>query len=448
MPILNRNHYAGPLFADLYELTMAAGYHAHGVMQEATFSLFIRNFPPQRNYFVAAGLEDVLNALESYRFSKDEIQYLQTTGLFAHNFIDYLKQLRFSGEVWAMPEGTIFFPNEPILEITAPIIEAQMIETFILNTIGFSTLIASKAARCVIAAQGRPLIDFALRRTQGKDAGMMVARSTYMAGFAGTSNVLAGKVYGMPTSGTMAHSFICAFDSEREAFTAYSETHPQNTILLIDTFDTLEGAHRAGQVAQVLKKRGQALNGVRLDSGDMIDLSFKVRKILDQSGFSDVKIYASTGFDEFTIAEAVSRDARIDAFGAGTKVGVSSDAPYVDIVYKLVRFKDRNVRKLSTNKTTLAGKKQVFRRLAQNGRYVEDVIGDRDEDIKRCRPLLIKVMSNGRRVGALNSLQAIRAQFKDNLADLPQKYKALTKVGDFPVKISPRLYAQQDSVHP
>ncbi|MEE8541725.1 MAG: nicotinate phosphoribosyltransferase, partial [Desulfobacterales bacterium] len=302
--------------------------------------------------------------------------------------------------------------------------------------------------RCVIAAQGRPLIDFALRRTQGKDAGMMVARSTYIAGFAGTSNMLAGKVYGMPTSGTMAHSFICAFDSEREAFTAYSETHPQNTILLIDTFDTLEGAHRAVQVAQVLKKRGHSLNGVRLDSGDMIDLSFKVRKILDQSGFSDVKIYASTGFDEFKIAEAVSKDARIDAFGAGTKVGVSSDAPYVDIVYKLVRFKDRNVRKLSTNKTTLAGQKQVFRRSARNGRYVEDVIGDRDETIKGCRRLLIKVMSNGRRVGALNSLQVIRAQFKDNLADLPKKYKALNKVGDFTVKISPRLYAQQNSVHP
>jgi len=335
----------GPLFTDLYELTMAAGYYKHRIASKATFSLFIRDYPPNRNYFVAVGLEDVLHELESFHFSKSDIDYLKTTKLFSQDFISYLKTLRFSGNIHALPEGTIFFANEPILEVTAPVVEAQILETFILNTIGFSTMIASKAARCVHAAKGRPLIDFSLRRTHEKDAGMKVARSTYIAGFNATSNVLAGKTYGIPISGTMAHSYISAFDSELDAFSAYSDTFPENSIFLVDTYDTIEGAHNAVKVAKKMEEKGHFLTGVRLDSGDMVMLSKKVRKILDEAGLLNVKIFASSGFDEFKIADCISKGAKIDAFGVGTKVGVSADAPYLDIVYKIVRFKDRDTRK-------------------------------------------------------------------------------------------------------
>ena len=321
-------HRVGPIFTDLYELTMAAAYFEHRVLADATFSLFIRNYSSQRNYLVAAGLEDALHELESLRFSDADIAYLNKTGLFSSDFISYLKQFNFNGLVLAMPEGSIFFFDEPILEVTAPVIEAQVIETFLLNTIGFQTMIASKAARCIHAAQGRSLIDFSLRRTQGHDAGMKVARSTYLAGFARTSNVLAGLVYDIPTSGTMAHSYITAFDNEIDAFRAYSETFPNNSILLIDTYETLEGARNAVKVAKEMKKKGQSLVGVRLDSGNMVDLSQKVRKILDDANLTDVKIFASSGFDEFKIADFLSKGAKIDAFGVGTKVGVTADAPY------------------------------------------------------------------------------------------------------------------------
>jgi nicotinate phosphoribosyltransferase len=328
---MTKTHRASPLFIDLYELTMAASYYAHQVFSTATFSLFIRDNHLTRNYFVAAGLEDALDGLAGFRFSEQDIQYLKTTGLFSHDFISYLAQLRFSWDIRAMPEGTIFFANEPVLEVTAPIIEAQLIETFMLNTIGFQTMVASKAARCIHAAKGRPLIDFSLRRTQGQDAGNKVARSTYLAGFAATSNVLAGKIYDIPISGTMAHSYIAAFDSELDAFSAYSETFPDNSIFLIDTYDTLEGARNAVKAAKAMKKRGNSLIGVRLDSGDMADLSQKVRKIFDDAELFDVKIFVSSGFDEFKIEKVISEDAKIDAFGVGTKVGVSADAPYVPV---------------------------------------------------------------------------------------------------------------------
>jgi len=247
---------AGPLFTDLYELTMAASYYAHQVFAPATFSLYIRGGRGTRNFFVAAGLEQIIDELASFRFSTQDIEYLQTTGRFADDFLAYLTQLRFTGSVYAMPEGTIFFADEPILEVTAPIIEAQLLETFLLNFIGFQTLIASKAARCFHAAGSRPLIDFSLRRTQGQDAGLKVARSTFIAGFAGTSNVLAGKTYGIPISGTMAHSYVSAFNSEREAFFAYADTFPDHSIFLIDTYDTLEGAQNAAAVAKEMQQKG------------------------------------------------------------------------------------------------------------------------------------------------------------------------------------------------
>lgn len=436
----------GPLFTDLYELTMAAAYYDRNVFSNATFSLYIRKYPPNRNYFVAAGLENALDELENFHFSEKEIAYLNKTGLFSDDFISYLKQLRFSGDVYAMPEGTVFFENEPVLEVTAPIIEAQIIETFLLNTISFQTMIASKAARCMTAAQGRPLVDFSLRRTQGQDAGIKVARSTYITGFVATSNVLAGKIYDIPISGTMAHSFISAFNNEIDAFSAFSKTFPKNSVFLIDTYDTLEGARNTVKAAKKMKKRGEVPIGVRLDSGDMADLSQKVRKILDDAGLFDVKIFASSGFDEFKIADVIANGAKIDAFGVGTKMGVSADAPYFDIVYKMVRFKDRDVRKLSPGKITLAGKKQVFRKSDESGRYIEDTIGLRNETIDKNEPLLKKVMANGKTVGPHPSLQDIRDTFKRNFAALDESYKSIDEHTAYPVKISSRLTELQKKV--
>ncbi|MFZ1955973.1 MAG: nicotinate phosphoribosyltransferase, partial [Desulfobacterales bacterium] len=364
---MTAHHLLGPLFTDLYELTMAAGYFNRRLLDAATFSLFIRDYPPGRKYFVAAGLQDALEELESLRFSSDELAFLRETGLFSSDFLSFLRKFRFTGSVFSMSEGSIFFANEPILEVTAPLIEAQIVETFLLNTVGFQTMIASKAARCVHVAAGRPLIDFSLRRTQGHDAGMKVARSTYLAGFAGTSNVLAGREYGIPLSGTMAHSFVQAFGSELEAFSAFAETFPDNSVFLIDTYDTIAGAREAVKVALEMKKKGHALLGVRLDSGDMVRLSREVHEIFAAAGLPEVKIFASSGFDEFKIEKVIAAGAQIDAFGVGTYVGVSADAPFTDIVYKMVHCDRRDVRKLSPGKATLAGEKQVFRDCDENG---------------------------------------------------------------------------------
>jgi len=440
---MTQPHRAGPLFTDLYELTMAASYFAHGVFDTATFSLYIRDVYETRNYFVAAGLEQVLDELSAFKFSDRDISYLQSTGRFSKHFLDYLKELRFTGEINAVPEGTVFFANEPVMEVTAPIIEAQLIETFVLNTIGFQTMIASKAARCFHASAGRPLIDFSLRRTQGQDAGMKVARSTFIAGFTATSNVLAGKIYGIPISGTMAHSYVSAFDSERDAFFAYADTFPDHSIFLIDTYDSVEGARHAAVVAKEMQKKGHKLVGVRLDSGDMASLSREVRKIFDAAGLSDVKIFASSGFDEFKIARVISEGALIDAFGVGTKVGVSSDAPFVDVVYKMVRFKDRDVRKLSPNKVTLAGEKQVFRKSDQNGRYLEDIIGQRNEVIDEGKPLLEKVMESGHLLRPHPQLQLLQERFKENFAALDDQYKSIQDHKTYPVKLSTGLQKLQ-----
>ena len=436
---MTESHRAGPLFTDLYELTMAASYFAHGVSDTATFSLFIRDVYATRNYFVAAGLEQVLDELAAFQFSDPDISYLQSTGRFSEHFLDRLVQLRFTGNVYAMPEGTVFFANEPVMEVTAPIVEAQLIETFVLNTVGFQTMIASKAARCFHTADGRPLIDFSMRRTQGQDAGIKVARSTFIAGFAATSNVLAGKIYGIPISGTMAHSYVSAFDDERDAFFAYADTFPDHSIFLIDTYDSVKGARHAAAVAKEMKKKGHALLGVRLDSGDMVSLSQKVRKILDDAGLYDVEIFASSGFDEFKIAKIISEGAAIDAFGVGTKVGVCADAPFVDVVYKMVRFKGRDVRKLSPGKVTLAGEKQVFRKSDQNGRYLEDIIGQRNDVIAEGKFLLEKVMENGKLLRPHPQLQTLQETFKENFAALDDRYKSIKDHKAYPVKLSTRL---------
>jgi nicotinate phosphoribosyltransferase len=418
---------------------MAAGYFEHRMTSTATFSLYIRGYPSNRNYYVATGLEDALQEIENLQFLPRDLEYLGDSELFSEPFLDYLETFRFSGTVHALPEGSIFFAEEPILEVTAPLIEAQIIETFLINTIGLQTMIASKASRCIHAADGRPLIDFSLRRTQGCEAGLKVARSTYIAGFSATSNVLAGQKYGIPISGTMAHSFVQAFGSDADAFAAFAEVFPHNSVFLIDTYDVIDGAREVVKVAREMKKKGLTPVGVRLDSGDMVQSSRQVRTILDQAGLENVNIFASSGFDEYKIKQVLEDGARIDAFGVGTKVGVSADAPYSDIVYKIVRYNGRDVRKLSSKKVTLAGEKQVFRRKADDGTFLKDYIGVRSETIDGCSSLLEPVMRDGHILKPQPSLDQIRTDFQGNFSALPESIKALDAQDTYPVNVTERL---------
>jgi len=438
----------GPLFTDLYELTMAACYHARGMMEEAVFSLYVRDLPMDRRYLVAAGLQDVLAALSEFQFRGDEIAYLRSTGMYEKRFLNYLRSFQFTGTVYGMPEGTVSFPGEPLMEVHAPLIQAQILETYLLNTVGFQTLIASKASRCVAAAEGRPVFDFSMRRTHGFDAALKVARSAYLAGFAGTSNVLAARLYGIPASGTMAHSFVMAFGSEAEAFSAYAKAFPKTAVFLIDTYDTLEGARCACRVARRMAAEGDTLAGVRIDSGDMASLSRKVRRILDDAGLFDVKIFASGNLDERKIAAILSRGGKIDGFGVGTRMGVSADAPYLDIVYKMVRCNNRNVRKLSPGKITLAGEKQVFRRVGKSGKYIGDVIRLRQEPHGSGEPLLRKMMEKGKPLEPVADLERTRQQLRESLAKFPSACRSLKGSVPYPVRISRGLRKLQESAGP
>jgi nicotinate phosphoribosyltransferase len=393
---------------------------------------------------VNAGLADVLDFLESFRFDDHDLDYLDSTGMFPQDFLDYLSSLEFSGDVWAMPEGRVFFKDEPILEVTGPMIEAQLVETMILNIINLQVVIATKASRCVHASQGRNLVDFSLRRTQGTDAGLKVARASYIAGFGATSNVLAGKRYGIPISGTMAHSYVTSFEEEIDAFRAFAELFPDNTVLLVDTYDTLTGARKAVTVGKEMSTRGAHLKGVRLDSGDMAKLSREVRRLFREEGLEDVSIFASGGFDEYKIARVLEEGAEIDAFGVGTKMGVSADGPYTDIAYKLVQYDGRPVLKLSSGKKTLVGEKQVFRR-TNNGRFAGDVIGLRDEDLDG-EPLLSMVMEQGQRKQKSESLDDIRKRFHDDFAALDESSKALDHPKSYAVELGPGLKSLQDEV--
>ena len=429
----------GPLFTDLYELTMAQVYFSENITGNATFSLFTRGYPANRNYYVSAGLEAALIEVADYTFTGDELAYLRQTGLFSTAFLDYLEGFRFTGTIRAMPEGSVFFADEPVMEVSAPIIESQLLETFLINTIGFSSLIATKAARCVHAAKGRGVVDFSLRRNQGTDAGLKVARSCYIAGFSATSNVLAGKLYQIPVSGTMAHSYVSVFEDEYEAFRVFSENYPDNTVLLIDTYDTIEGAQNAARVGIEMKQKGKKLAGVRLDSGDMAQLSRQVRRILDDAGLTDTQIFASSGFDEHKIADVLDHGAAIDAFGVGTKLGVSADAPYMDMVYKLVHFGDRDVTKKSPGKTYLAGEKQVFRKTGPDGLYTEDVIGLAEETIEGAEKMLTTVVANGKPAGQLPAMEAVRKHFEWSFAGLSEACKALESPQQYPVSVSEKL---------
>lgn len=434
------------LLTDLYQLTMAACYFDQDMHEEATFSLFIRKYPEHRGYFVAAGLAEALNYLATLRFAEADLAYLESTKLFQPRFLDYLKGVRFTGEVQALPEGSIFFKDEPVVEVSGPILEAQLAETFIVNAVSLQTMIATKASRSLYAAQGRPLVDFSLRRTQGADAGLKAARASYLAGFQGSSNVLAGKLYGIPIFGTMAHSYITSFIKEIDAFRVFCRNFPQITTLLIDTYDNIAGARNAVRVAKEMEARGQRLEFVRLDSGDMAAISKEVRRILDESGLDYVRILASGGFDEFKIARVLADGARIDSFAVGTKMGVSADAPYFDIAYKLVKYAGRPVMKLSTGKVTLVDKKQVYRFYDAQGKMEHDVIALRDEAVPAGEPRLTPVMAQGRISRPLPSLPECRDYFLTQWDRLPEPYKALQDPAHYPVDLSPGLRDLQSRV--
>jgi nicotinate phosphoribosyltransferase len=434
------------LFTDFYELTMCASYFDNEKFEPATFDLFIRRLPENRSYILFAGLEQVLRYLETVRFTEEHLAYLETQG-FNQPFLDYLRDFKFTGDVWAAPEGTVAFPCEPLIRVTAPIIEAQLVETFLLNTVNLQTMIATKASHVVDAAKGKAVIEFGLRREHGVDAGMKVARSSYIAGCQGTSNVLAGFAYGIPVFGTMAHSFIMSYPTEIDAFRAFAKTFPNKSTLLIDTYDDLAGAEKAATVAKELEKNGHKLGGVRLDSGDLAVISKKVRRLLDSEGLEYVKIFASGDLDEFKITELLEKDAKIDAFGVGTKLGTSADRPYVDVIYKLCETMNGGVfspiMKLSEGKGTLPGRKQVYRFKDENGNYTKDRIALADEQVEG-EPLLTKVMEKGKMSMELPSLEEIRLAAAENLSKLPDEYKKPDQ--QYPVGLSQDLETLIDTL--
>jgi len=431
------------LLLDLYELTMAQSYFIYKRNTFATFDLFVRELPRNRAYLVACGLEDVLNYIRGLKFSRQDLDYLSRQRLFSKSFLGYLGSFRFKGDIWAMQEGEISFANEPIIRVTAPIIEAQIIESFLLNTINLQTMIASKASRVVSAAAAKGVYDFSLRRTHGQDAAIKVGRSSYICGFRGTSNVLSAKLYKIPAVGTMAHSFVMSFKHEMDSFLAYSNSFPEGTTLLVDTYDTKKGIENAIVIGLYLKERGHALRGIRLDSGDIVSLSKFARKRLDSAGLDDVKIFASGNLDEFKIKDLLERGARVDNFGVGTNMGTSIDAPCLDIIYKISEVTDESgnflpTMKLSRAKVTYPGRKQVFRILDSKGRFIRDILGLEKEKI-RGRPLLRKVVDKGRVIYNAPSLDKIRSFVKDNLAGFPKALNEVYPKYKYPVMISPGL---------
>ena len=408
------------LLTDLYQLTMLQSYYRLGMTEPATFELFVRHLPPARRFLIACGLDAGLDYLASLRFTAEDVAFLRSLGRFDDGFLDSLRGFRFTGEVWAIPEGEAFFAGEPVLRVTAPLPEAQLVETFLLNTVLYATAVASKAARCVIAAEGRDVVDFSLRRDHGGEASLIAARSAWVAGAAGTSNVLAGKRFGIPLYGTMAHSYVMAFEDEREAFRAYAREFPSAAVLLVDTYDAEEGVGKAIEVARELEASGQALSGVRLDSGDLPSLARTARRMLDDAGLTSARIVASGDLNEYRIADIVRAGAPVDTFGVGTELGVVADAPVLAGVYKLVEYAGRERAKRSPDKASLGGRKQVWRR-----DDLRDVIARDGVAIDGARPLLTQVMTGGRSVIDA-TLDDARKRCAATLEALPAELRDLT----------------------
>lgn len=436
-----------PLLTDLYQLNMIQAYLDHGETKTAVFEFFVRKLPLRRGFLVAAGLEQALDFLEGLRFSAEEIEWLAHSGRFSKELLDHLAKLRFTGDVHAIPEGTVFFANEPILRVTAELPQAQLVETRLINILHFQTLIASKAARMLLAAPGKLLVDFGLRRAHGSEAGIMAARASYIAGFAGTATMLAEKRFGIPTFGTMAHSFIQAYDDETSAFENFARSRPQNLTILIDTYNTEAAARKVVALAPRLAALGIRIRGVRLDSGDMITLSKNVRRILDEGGLTDVTIFASGGLDEDNIIEMLRNGAPIDGFGIGTSLTTSSDVPALDCAYKLQEYAGLPRRKHSAGKATWPGRKQVWRQYGPDGRMASDILSI-ESDTQAGEPLIQLVMQGGCRIAPSPTLTESRARAARDFERLSDPLCRLEPSASYPVQVADalvKLTAEVDS---
>jgi nicotinate phosphoribosyltransferase len=431
------------LLTDLYQLTMLQGYFDQQMEETAVFEFFVRKLPRHRNFLVAAGLEQALHYLEHLHFTADELAWLSSSGRFTREFIDSLGKLRFTGDVHAMPEGTIFFPEEPILRVTAPLPQAQLVESRLINLLQFQTLVASKAARAVLAAPDKLLVDFGMRRAHGAEAGLFAARASYIAGFAGTATVLAGKLFDIPTYGTMAHSFVQAHDDESAAFLHFARSNPDNVVLLIDTYDTERAAQKVAALAPTLRAEGITIRGVRLDSGDLAEHARRVRSILDRAGLAEVTIFASGNLDEHALAEMSANGAPIDGYGVGTRLDVSADAPYLDCAYKLQEYAGRARRKRSEAKATWPGRKQVFRQ-GDGRRYLADIVA-LETDRHDGEPLLVPVMRGGRRLAPSPPLSEPRRRVAESLKKIPETLRSLETAAPYPVTIAPSIKSLVDA---
>lgn len=431
---------ASLLLTDLYELNMVQAYLDAGMTDTAVFEFFVRKLPASRGFLLAAGLKQVVDYLKTASVSEAELQWLADSGRFRRNTLDYLADFRFTGDLHAMPEGTVFFPDEPIARITAPLPEAQLLESRLINLLHFQTVIASKAARMVLAADGRALVDFGLRRAHGSEAGLLAARASYLAGFAASATTPAEWLYGVPISGTMAHSFIQAHDDEAAAFLAFARSRPDNVVLLLDTYDTEAAAHTVVRIAPTLTEEGIELRGVRLDSGDLAEEARLVREILDRGGLTSVQIFASGGVDEDLLQHHASEDAPIDGYGIGTSLTTSSDAPALDCAYKLQEYAGRPRRKLSTGKATWPGRKQVYRRYGPEGTMAGDLL-TLEGQAGSGEALIQAVLENGERVQPEPDLQDSRAHAASQLERLPVNLKRLESAPAYPVMVAEPLKA-------
>lgn len=436
---------APALLTDLYQLTMLQAYFDGGMTKTASFEFFVRRLPEQRNFLVAAGLEQVLDYLETLRFSDEELAWLAGCGRFHREFIDWLATLRFTGDVDAMPEGTVFFADEPILRVTAPLPQAQLVETRIINLLQFQTMVAAKAARCTLAAQGRLLVDFGLRRAHGAEAGLLSARASHLAGFDGTATVAAGMQWGIPLYGTMAHSFIQAHDDEAAAFEHFARSQPAANTMLIDTYDTESAARKLADLAARLAPDGIAIQAVRIDSGDLAEHARRVRAILDGEGLPRVRIFVSGNLDEYAVHDLVASGAPIDGFGVGTRMNTSADQPWLDCAYKLQEYDGQPRRKRSEGKATWPGRKQVYRHRDADGGLAGDLLTTVDEPADG-EPLLVPVMRAGKRLTASPPLAAVRAQAAANLAALPPRMRQIAPAEAPPVTVSAALRELAETV--
>lgn len=435
------------LLTDLYELTMAQAYLEQGMDEPAVFEFFVRKLPPHRNFLMAAGLEQVLDYLSELRVTQEELAWLERSGQFSSKLLHYLETLRFTGDVEAMPEGTVFFSHEPILRIVAPLPQAQLVESRVMNLLNFQTMVASKAARSVLIVGGKPLIDFGLRRAHGAEAGLLAARASYLVGFAGTATVLAGLVFGIPLYGTMAHSFVQAHEDELLAFEHFAQTQPDKVLLLIDTYDTEAAAGKVVSLARRLQANGITVKGVRLDSGDLADHARKVRRVLDAGGLPHAQILASGNLDEYRLRDLIQSRAPIDSFAVGTTMTTSSDAPSLDCAYKLQEYGGRSCRKRSEGKATWPGRKQVFRFHTSDGHLDHDVITTHNDQLPG-EPLLQPVMKEGHRLAPARDLAELRCYAAAQVGQLPESLRALETVPAYDVRISPALQMLTHTVDP